>query len=200
MGLKGSLAELPLADLIEMTSLGGKTGRLTLFEEDGAVVGELGFRDGRLVGAACGELGAEKAFYALLALTEGTFDFDPGAELAAECCNLPTQSLLMEGMRRLDELSRLRHQLPATARVRLLGGEAEDELEARVLGYLGPGARLLGDIVDGLLVGGDADEYDALKTLQKLAARGIVRVETPQGTAEAEYSELRQAPQPELER
>ena len=33
MGLKGRLAELALADLIEMTSLGGKTGLLTLFDD-----------------------------------------------------------------------------------------------------------------------------------------------------------------------
>ena len=201
MGLKGSLAELPLADLIEMISLGGKTGRLTLFDEEGTAAGELAFRDGRLVGAVCGELGAEKAFYALLALKEGAFDFDPAAaDLDDESCNLPTESLLMEGMRRLDELGRLRCELPAPARVRLLGGEAQDELEARVLGYLGPGARLLGDIVEGLLVGGDADEYDAVKTLQRLAARGVVRVEMPQGVAEADHGDPSEAPQPELER
>ena len=200
MGLKGRLAELPLADLVEMTSLGGKSGRLTLFDEEGAVAGELAFRDGRLVGAVCGELGAEKAFYALLALKDGAFDFDPAAELGDESCDLPTASLLMEGMRRLDELRRLRGKLPAPARVRLLGGEAEDELEARVLGYLGPGARRLGDVVEGLLLGGDADEYDALKTLQSLAARGVVRVETPRGVVEAEPRDPREAPQPELER
>ena len=200
MGLKGRLAELPLADLIEMTSLGGKSGRLTLFDEEGAVVGELAFRDGRLVGAVCGELGAEKAFYVLLAVKDGAFAFDPAAELGDESCDLPTAALLMEGMRRLDELPRLRCRLPAPARVRLLGGEADDELGARVLGYLGPGARRLGDVVEGLLMGGDADEYDALETLQALAARGVVRVETPQGVVEAEPRDPREAPQPELER
>ena len=181
MGLTGSLAELPLADLIEMTSLGGKTGRLALFDEEGAVAGKLAFRDGRLVGAVCGELGAEKAFFALLALREGTFDFDPGAELDDAGCDLSTESLLMEGMRRLDELRKLRDELPATSLVRLLGGDAEDELEARVLGYRGRRARVLGRIVKGLLVGGDADEYDVLTALQRLAARGLVRVETPSG-------------------
>lgn len=100
----------------------------------------------------------------------------------------------------LDELRRRRCELAAPARVRLLGGEAEDELEARVLGYLGPGARLLGDIVEGLLVGGGADECDALKTLQTLVARGVVRVETPQGIAEPDHGDLSEAPQPELER
>ena len=186
MGLKGTLAELPLADVIEMTSLGGKTGRLTLFDEEGAAAGELAFRGGRLVGAVCGELGAEKAFYALLDLKDGAFDFDPAAELDDENCDLPTQSLLMEGMRRLDELRRLRCELPASARVKLLGGEAEDELEARVLDHDGRKARPLGSIVDGLLLGGDADEYDALRTLQRLAARGVVRVKMPRNAAKAD--------------
>ena len=65
--------------------------------------------------------------------------------------------------------------------MRYVGGEAEDALEVRVLGYLGPGARTVGDVVEGLLVGGDADEYDALSALEHLAAGGTVRVETPRG-------------------
>jgi hypothetical protein len=200
MGLKGSLAELSLADLIEMTSLGGKSGRLTLFDADGVARGELAFHDGRLVGAACGELRAEKAFYALLALGDGAFEFDPAVVVDDESRNLPTQSLLMEGMRRLDELGRLRHQVPASARLRLLGGEVADQLEARVLGYLGPGARLAGDVVDGLLVGGHADEYDALRTIEGLAARGVVRVEAPRVADDEERGAPGRAPQPELER
>jgi len=190
MGLKGTLAELPLADVIEMTSLGGKTGRLTLFDEDGAAAGELAFRDGRLVDAVCGELGAEKAFYALLGLQDGAFDFELVAEFDDENCDLPTQSLLMEGMRRLDELRRLRCELPASARVKLIGGEAEDELEARVLDYSGRKARPVGGIVEDLLSGGDADEYDALRTLQRLAARGAVRVKMSRKADSAEEAGL----------
>ena len=34
-----------------------------------------------------------------------------------------------------------------------------------MLGYIGPGARTVGDVVEGILVGGDADEYDALSAL-----------------------------------
>jgi len=198
MGLSGSFAELPLADLIEMTALGGKTGRLVLSDETGAVAGELAFRAGLLVGATCGELSAEKAFYALLALTGGTFDFDPEAELDEGICNLRTESLLIEGMRRLDEIQRLRRLLPAPARVWLLGGEAQDAVEARVLGYLGPGARHLGDIVAGVLVGGEADEYDALKALQRLTARGVTRIELPSSDDDPRLGG--RPPQPELER
>ena len=199
MGLRGDLGELPLPDLVEMTSVGGKTGRLVLFDEEDAVAGVLMFRAGRLVGAHSGELTAEKAFYALLGLKTGSFDFDPAAELDDEDVNLPTESLLIEGMRRLDETYRMRRRLPAPALVRYLGGDADDALEARVLGYLGPGAHTVGDVVEGILVGGDADEYDALHALRRLAARQVVRVESAQ-EAGVEDPHAGRPPQPELER
>ena len=195
VGLTGDLSELPLADLVQMTSIGGKTGRLVLYDEEDAVAGVLLFRDGRLVGARAGELVAERAFYALLALATGTFDFDPTAELDDDGVDLPTESLLIEGMRRLDEVQRLRRRLPAPAVVRYRGGSTEDPLQMRVLGYLGPGARTVGDIVAGALVGGDADEYDALSALSSLEELGVLRVEPP---AEEE-GESGGPPQPELE-
>lgn len=195
MGLSGGLDELAVAALVEMVALGGKTGQLTLARPDGAVAGRMAFREGRLAGAHCGALSAEKAFYTLLALKDGTFEFDPRAMLDQETWNLSTESLLMEGMRRIDEIRRLRQFMPAPAIVTLGDGIAEDQAEARVLGYLGPGARSVGDIVEGLLVGGDVDEYDALKALARLKQRGVVGIEAPEGTTGDAG-----IPQPELER
>lgn len=196
MSLEGDLRELPLASLIEMTALGSKTGLVLLHDHEGAEIGRLVFHDGRLVGANCGSLGPEKSFYALLAVKEGLFRFEPTTEIGDEQCNLPTASLLMEGMRRIDELVELRRTLPAPARARLREGQARDALEARVLGYLGPGARTIGDIVDGVLVGADADEYDALKAIARLEARGVVAVERPAAGQGGRGG----PPQPELER
>lgn len=200
MALKGDLTELSLTDLVEMTSLGGKTGRLIVYDEHDALLGELDFRGGRLVGARCGELEAEKAFYALLVVKAGSFKFDPAAPTADETCDLGTESLLIEAMRRFDEIMRLRRRLPAPARVRLLGGEAGDAVEARVLGYLGPGTRRVGDIVEGVLVGGESDEYDALHALQRLTERDVVRVEGPVDSVGDESISPGGPPQPELER
>lgn len=199
MSFKGSLAELPLSDLIEMTALGGKTGLLTVFDEQGAIAGELAFRNGRIVRAECGDLQAEKAFYGILAVEEGSFGFELTAVLGDESCDLSTESLLMEGMRRIDETQRLRATLPAPARVRYQKGDAQDATEARVLGYLGPGARSVGDIVEGVLVGGEADEYDALQALQRLAAREVVRIEIAHDTSGGTLG-AGGLPQPELER
>jgi hypothetical protein len=201
MGLKGNLDELPLSDLIEMTSLGSKPARGAVSAVRAPPAGQLAFRDGRVVGATCGPLTAEKAFYAILQLKDGSFDFDPAAELDEGSCNLATESLLMEGMRRLDEVSVLRRSMPAPAVVRLLltDEHSDDPLEARVLGYLGPGARTVGDIVDGLLVSGDIDEYDALKALARLRERGTVRVEVHPRHLQAPLGPTG-LPQPELER
>jgi hypothetical protein len=199
MGLIGDLGELPLPDLVQMTSVGGKTGRLVLFDEEDAVAGVLMFRAGRLVGARSGELTAEKAFYALLGLKTGSFDFDAQAELDEDEVNLPTETLLIEGMRRLDEVYRLRRVMPAPAIVRYQGGGSEDPLEVRVLGYIGPGARTVGDIVEGILVGGDADEYDALSALSALVADRTVRIESPADGGRHD-PDAGGPPQPELER
>src|SRR5665648_984893 len=48
-------------------------------------------------------------------MNEGPCDFVTASELYDESCNLPTETLLKEGMRRLDELRRLRCELPAPA-------------------------------------------------------------------------------------
>ena len=83
--------------------------------------------------------------------------------------------------------------------MRLIAGEAQDEVESRVLGYLGPGARRVGDIIEGVLVGGEADEYDALMALQRLTARGVTLVELPLSNGDDPRSAA-SSPQPELER
>ncbi len=176
MSLKGTLSELALSDLIEVISLGGKTGRLEITQADGEPAGSLSFREGHLINADAGALRGEHAFYALLPLREGSFFFDTEADPGEESFDLPTGSLLMEGMRRVDEVFRLRDALPATSRAVFIGGQSDDPVEKSILGYLGPGARDVGDIVAGMLLDGLADEYEALRALSRLVDRNVVRV------------------------
>ena len=135
MSFTGTLSELALCDLVEITSLGGKTGVLDVAYSDGASAGRLAFRDGTLVSASCGALSGERAFYALIGLREGSFVFDPDLDPgAADGDDLPTGSLLMEAMRRVDEIGRLRDAVPSYGRVTLLGGGPDDPVEATVSG------------------------------------------------------------------
>jgi hypothetical protein len=198
MTLQAALGELRLSDVIEMTALGRKTGRLTVYGSDGREAASLSFRDGRVVAASCGPLKAERAFYAVLGLESGAFELDTGAAVDDEDCDLATTTLLLEAMRRIDELARLRRAMPAPARVRLVAGQAEDPVEARVLAYLGPGARTVGDIVEAFLVSADADEYDALLALQRLGERGGVQVMAPLAGDSAQ-ARRKGEPRPKLE-
>jgi len=176
LSLKGTLSELALSDLIEVISLGGKTGRLEIAGGGGESAATLSFKEGRLINASAGALRDERAFYAVLGLREGSFFFDTEADPGEETLDLSTGSLLMEGMRRVDEVFRLRDALPATSRAQFVGGDSDNAVEKNILGYLGPGARDVGDIVAGMLLEGVADEYDALRALLRLVNRGVVRV------------------------
>jgi len=91
----------------------------------------------------------------------------------------------MEAMRRVDESGHLRAALPAYARVAFLGGGPDDDVEAMVLGQLGPGQRpqvhVPADEVEHqpvrrLAAGGVADEGGLLR-LELRPARGRGRVE-----------------------
>jgi hypothetical protein len=179
MSFTGTLSELALCDLVEITALGGKTGVLDVTHPDGSPAGRLAFREGALVSASCGALVGERAFYALIGLREGGFVFDPDLDPGeAPAADLPTGSLLMEAMRRVDEIGRLRDALPSYGLVTLLSGDPHDSVEATVLGFLGPGQRSVGDIVAGALVEGMADEYEVLLALDRLRSREVVRLAT----------------------
>ena len=179
MGLKGDLGELPLPDLVQMTSVGARPAASSSSTRRMSSPACSCSAAGGSSGAHSGELSAEKAFYALLGLKTGSFDFDPTAEVDEGDVNLSTESLLIEGMRRSTRRTAFAGTCPAPALVRYARRQLEDPLEVRVLGYLAPGARTVGDVVEGILVGGDADEYDALHALRRLAASGTVRVELP---------------------
>jgi hypothetical protein len=175
MSFTGTLSELALCDLVEITTLGAKTGVLDVVYPDGAPAGRLAFRDGALVSASCGALSGARGFYALLALDEGTFVFDPERDPGESSDGaLPTRSLLMEAMRRVDEIDHLRHALPAAVHVANQAGEPRDDVETTVLGCLAPGPLPVSEVVARVAANGRADEHDVLQALARLRERGAV--------------------------
>lgn len=179
MGLRGDLSELRLVDLIEMMSLGRKTGLLSVYDADGVPAGELAFRTGLLVGATCGRLTGERAFYALLALEQGSFFVDSSVTPTGEH-GVPAQSLLMEGMRRLDETRQLRRRIPAGASLRLgQPGTTHDSLEAQIIALLSVQPERVGVVLDRIVATGRADAYECLLAIDRLQARGAVTLTVP---------------------
>ena len=68
--------------------------------------GEIQFGAGAICDARFGDRSGADAVYALLALREGEFALDPSFLPLRNVINLPSESLLLEGMRRLAEAAR----------------------------------------------------------------------------------------------
>ncbi len=174
-GFAGSIAELGVVDLVQTFEFGRKTGTLTLTED--ARTGTVWFRDGRVVDAELGRLLGEAAFYRMLNFAEGEFDVKFGPLERADRIELSTQGLLMEGMRRLDEWTRMLEALPPLESIfeidyRLLADRlAQIPDEVNGLLRLFDGKRSLSRVVDD----SDFDDLDALGIVSKLYQEGLIR-------------------------
>jgi hypothetical protein len=104
-GVSGTLREMALPDVVQILGNGRKTGRLSL--EANNKKGEIWFGEGAIWDAKFAELRGEDAFYAMVVLQDGQFVLEPNTKPeGARTIHLSTESLLLEGMRRLDEAAR----------------------------------------------------------------------------------------------
>ncbi|MCG8555258.1 MAG: DUF4388 domain-containing protein, partial [Proteobacteria bacterium] len=107
--MTGSIEEVPLPDLLQLFSSSKKNGVLVVRTETD--VGKLYLDAGQVVYATLNDddtLGAEKSLYRIVGWTAGTFclESQPEEEFPREL-NVSTEGLLMEAMRRMDEMARL---------------------------------------------------------------------------------------------
>jgi response regulator RpfG family c-di-GMP phosphodiesterase len=103
-GVNGSLTEMALPDVVQILYHGRKSGKLTI-HSDGKR-GEVQFCDGQIYDASFGEAAHEEAFYEMLCLSTGDFELDTNFRPGERKIELGPESLLLEGMRRLDESGR----------------------------------------------------------------------------------------------
>ena len=104
----GSLAEMPVPDVVEVLAKGKKTGALRLSP---AVVGhampprgDVWLECGKIVHASCPPaLAGQEALFTLLRLREGEFAFEAGVPAPTRSIDAPTEWLLLEALRRFDE-------------------------------------------------------------------------------------------------
>jgi DNA-binding response OmpR family regulator len=109
--LSGSLAQVPLPDLLQILAVNRRTGRLEVSREGERA--EIALVEGRVVDAAAGPVGGEKALYRTLAGAGGQFAFVPGRPAGPERIARRIDELVLEGVRQADEVARLRPGLPA---------------------------------------------------------------------------------------
>src|SRR5688572_13637733 len=103
-GVSGSLSEMSLPDIVQVLWHGRKTGSLKIRSRGN--VGEIHFVDGAIFNALYANVRGEEAVYTMLALTEGDFSLDPNFRAPQQVIAGSPETLLLEGMRRLDERAR----------------------------------------------------------------------------------------------
>lgn len=104
-GLIGRLDLIPPVEIIQAMSVNNQTGTLTLQSEKRS--GLIYFQEGQITHVQAGELSGEDAFFACLAWRRGTFRFEPGARELQRTIHQDTVGLLLEGLRRMDETTKL---------------------------------------------------------------------------------------------
>jgi uncharacterized repeat protein (TIGR04076 family) len=100
-GLTGNLNMIGSAELIQAITVTDRTGRLRI-TADGAFI-EMFFHEGQIWDIDSSAEDNEEAFYTFLNWTDGQFLFEAADELPERTFTKDTTSLLLEGMRRLDD-------------------------------------------------------------------------------------------------
>lgn len=166
----GQLEAMNLLSLIQMFEGERRTARLLLTRGDAQ--GEIVFKDGKITRAAQETRKGKAAVYQLLTWREGTFQMAPpdASSQVGGTVDAPAQALLMDGMRRLDEIPGLgaalsnpplRMEIPASLRSAI---QAQVRPEAAAVLTLLDGTRDL----DQVLAQSPLDDWATLKILDSL--------------------------------
>ncbi|HET9595402.1 MAG TPA: DUF4388 domain-containing protein [Anaeromyxobacteraceae bacterium] len=173
--MQGRLEEVPLPDLLQLFATSRKSGVLAIQAQGRAA--EISLERGRVTSCVIDgrtEHGAEKSFYRLLSWTGGHFELRPAAlppsSEGTATLGASLEALLMEGMRQIDELKRLRTMIPA----RLVpAGPPPPDLEEEDRALLALAMRL--GQRDAVLDATPLADLPAAERLARLLQRGFLR-------------------------
>jgi DNA-binding response OmpR family regulator len=180
----GDLEKISIGEVVQTVGLTRKNGRLVVKNANRR--GEVYFHDGIVTYAEVERKKGEEGVYRLLAWKNGQFRFEVGAEAETQNVQKTAESLLMEGMRRLDEYNRLLGYFPSPQvgleALSLTEGDLTPE-ELQVLNYVNQHATLIEVI--------DHSKFGDLKTLQilvKLHSSNIIGINSDDSDSQQDTS------------
>jgi DNA-binding response OmpR family regulator len=171
----GRVTDMPVVDVIQTIEVSRKSGVIQ-FVADRSRTAAIYFRDGKVIDAEAGTLQGEDAVYRLLTWSEGEFEVMFRTVRRREVITTSSQGLLMEGMRRLDEWSRLLEQLPALSHrfeidtQELAGRLGEVPDDNNPILRLIDGKRSLLEVIDASSFG----DLECLQAISKLYFEGLL--------------------------
>ncbi len=174
-GLTGSLAQLPLVDLLKMLIAGGQSGRLQL--SSGLDGGDIYLHQGVIVHAEADAAWGEGAFARLVGLPNGQFRFDPHVPAPDRTIDKPLDQLLAEAARIASEREAIRRIVPSPtvtvrmARVAPGPSVTIDASDWELLATLGSETT-----VEDVGAEFGVDEFEAMKRVSRLKLAGLVEL------------------------
>jgi DNA-binding response OmpR family regulator len=171
----GRVNDMPVVDVIQTIEVSRKSGVIQ-FTGAHDRTAAIYFREGKVIDAEAGTLQGEDAVYRLLTWAEGEFEVVFRTVRRREAIATSSQGLLMEGMRRLDEWSRLLEQLPPlshrfeidTIELAARLGEVPDD-NNRILRLI-DGKRSLLEVIDA----SDVGDLECLQAISRLYFEGML--------------------------
>lgn len=177
----GSILDMAVVDLLQTFDVSRKSGVLTV--KNGAHEAVIAFRDGAVVDAVLGKLRGAEAVYRTLVWNEGDFSIEFRPVESNDVVGISTQALLMEGMRRVDEWTRLLEQLPPLAtRLTVAADQIRERLheipdEVNKILRLFDGSRQISEVIDE----SPFEDLSTLGTVSKLFFEGILVMQEASG-------------------
>jgi len=180
--LEGSLEELSLPDVLQMLSIGAKTGALWLGQD--ALEGRIYLRGGEVVHAELDAAEGEDAAYTMAAWSRGRFRFEPGREAPSRTIQKSNTALLMEAARRFDEWKRISRKVPSTHGVPEFvvpegAGDSEGQINLNTREW-----QILSKIdghrdIQQIAAASGLSSFEAARLLSGLVSTGLIRLKLP---------------------
>ena len=110
--VEGDLQQISLSDLLQVFAMNHKDGVLAVTST--RKKGYIFVSSGHVINARIGQIEGAKAFFRMLMWDQGKFRFTPGHPQTGTRITMPTDQLLMEGMRQNDEMQAQMSTFPAS--------------------------------------------------------------------------------------
>ncbi|MCL2823067.1 MAG: DUF4388 domain-containing protein [Polyangiaceae bacterium] len=177
--MSGSIEEIPLPDLLQLLGTSKKNGVLVI--RTGADVGRIYLHKGLISHASINDtnkISPTKSVFRMLTWPRGSFDLEASDNMGIERpLDLPVQPVLIEAMRQVDELNRIKDRLPpktARLRVELPLVPALRDLTASELDVFQSAFNV--GFYEQVLDRSPLSDLDTAQAILKLIAGGYVRV------------------------
>jgi hypothetical protein len=110
---EGDIAELRIPELLQFIHISGRDGVLVISDHSGKPRAVIHYADANIVHATCDGITGREAVFASIGFTSGRFEFFRGKAVRIErTIQENVQNLILEGLRRIDELSHVYSLLP----------------------------------------------------------------------------------------